>query len=544
MKTPTAVFLFCLTLAALACSQEIDVDLLQVRAGRVYFSAGTEAGAAAGASFEIVCGDSTVADGILEYAGPFVSFSRPLLHLDTNRVTTACRGRVTITGIDSTAVIRLGTELPTALIDPEHETLLERRGDSVVSRLADSVRIDGPYLKIYLPANVRFAGGGQLDAATLVWWLNDLRQRNGSYVTRFFFSRLLPSDSGGIESEGNLTVRLAFRYPLSMATRFLAHRDFAVYDIRGRGTGPLVLLESQSDGKKTYIPNAGFRGGKSRFSKLVIVPYDLPPRMREDFGQKRLDGYVGFGFDDDGGQSGRATAGYPFMVAMIPRVGKSAGGVKDFAAALYAAFDSDLAHLYFPSGTTIPANRWYTGADSTDTARLIAYDTARARALNSVLTTPAAPLHLAYDDRHLAEAAGFLADIAGTMNIPVEVHRYATDARPDIRLTFVPAADEGFPFGLLEAVMTLNDQNAFLPAEERGENPAWRETDAACRSEAAGERDNAFVRVQRLLVGTYGVVPLFRPGIEAVVDPSIKNVRFDDAGYPILDKIFKLRKPH
>lgn len=544
MKILTVWLFLCLALATGACLQEIEVNVLQVRAGRVYFAAGTETGLAAGAPFEISCGDSTLAAGMLEYAGPWISFSRPISDLDTNRVTAACRGQVTVTGIDSTAAIRLGTELPMELIDPEHETLLKRSGDSLVPDLADSVRIDGNQLRVFLPANIRFAGGGQLDAATLVWWFNDLRQRNGSYLARFFLSRLLPSDSGGVEAEGNLIVRLTFRYPLPAAPWFLSHPAFAVYDIRGRGTGPLVLLEALSDGKKAYIPNAGFRGRKPRFSKLTVVPYDLPSRMREDFGQKRLDGYIGFGFDDGGGQSGRVAARYPYMAAMIPRIGKSAGLVKNIASALYAAFDPDRAHLYFPSGTVVSADRWCADPDSTDTRRLIPYDTARARALVNVLTIPSVPLAIAYNDRHLMETAGFLSDIAGSMNIPAKTRRAVMDDRPDIDLTFVSAADQGFPFGLIEAVMALNDQNALLPAEERLDNPAWRETDLACRIDVPADRDEAFMRVQQILTGTFGVVPLFRPGIEAVADPSIKNVRFDDSGYPVLESLIKLKKSH
>lgn len=543
MKILTVLIFLCLTLATDACLQEIEVTILQVRAGRVYFAAGTETGLAAGAPFEIACGDSALASGILEYAGPFVSFSRPVSALDTNRVTAACRGRVTVTGIDSTAAIRLGTELPMALIDPEHETLLKGNGDSLVPNLADSIRIDGKELRIYLPANIRFAGGGQLDAATLVWWFNDLRQRSGSYLARFFFSRLMASDSGSIEAEGNLIVRLTFRYPLPSASWFLSHPDFAVYDIRGRGTGPLVLLESGIDGKKAYIPNAGFRGRKPRFSKLTIVPYDLPSRMREDFGQKRLDGYIGFGFEDGGAQSGRVAARYPYMAAMIPRIGTSAGVVKNIASALYAAFDPDRAHLYFPSGTALPANRWCTRPDSTDAMRLIPYDTARARALVSVLAIPSAPLAIAYDDRHLMETAGFLSDLAASMNIPAETRRTVMGDRPDIDLTFVSATDHGFPFGLIEAVMALNDQNALLPAEERLDNPAWKETDLACRSESSTDRDKAFAQVQQILVGTYGATPLFRPGIEMVTDPLLKNGRFDRTGYPVLEGLFKLKKP-
>jgi len=543
MKIRTVWLFLCLTLATGACSQEIEVDILQVRAGRVYFAAGTETGLAAGAPFEISCGDSTSASGALEYAGPWISFSRPVSDLDTNRVTTACRGRVTVTGIDSTAAIRLGTELPIALIDPEHETLLKGNDASLAPNLADSIRIDGKELRIYLPANIRFAGGGQLDAATLVWWFNDLRQRSESYLTRFFFSRLMASDSGGIESEGNLIVRLTLRYPLPSASWFLSHPDFAVYDIRGRGTGPLVLLETGIDGKKIFIPNAGFRGRRPRFSKLTIVPYDLPSRMREDFGQKRLDGYIGFGFEDGGAQSGRVAARYPYMAAMIPRIGKSAGPVKNIALALYAAFDPDRAHLYYPSGTVESSDRWCAGPDSTDTRRLIPYDTARARALVNVLMIPATPLAIAYDDRHLMETAGFLSDIAGSMDIPAETRRAVMGDCPDIDLTFVSAADQGFPFGLIEAVMALNDQNALLPAEERLDNPAWRETDAACRFDRPADRDKAFGQVQQILVGTYGVIPLFRPGIELVTDPLLKNGRFDRSGYPVLEGLFKLKKP-
>ncbi|MDD4051476.1 MAG: ABC transporter substrate-binding protein [candidate division Zixibacteria bacterium] len=543
MKTLSALLLLSLALAAPVLSQDIEVDLLQVRMGRVYFAAGTEAGLAAGGSFTVVCGNSTVANGILEYAGPGISYSRPLPDLDSLKVTTGCRGRIAISGVDSTAIIRLGTELPPAMIDPEHETLLKPDNDSLTANLADSIRIDGKSLRIFLPPNIRFAGGGQLDAATLVWWLKDIRQNSSSSLARFFFSKLLPSDSGGIEAEGNFVVRLTFFYPFPEAAWFFSHPDFAVYDIRGRGTGPLVLLESQSNGQKSYIPNANFRGQKPRFSKVIVAGYDQPSRMREDFGRKLIDGYIGFGFNDGNDAAGRITARFPFIAAMVPSIGATTGSAKEFATALYAAFDPDRAHLYFPSGVALTANRWTAaGADSTDIGRLIPFDIARAQALASVLPAPSSPIKIAYDDRHLMETAGFLSDIASGMSIPTAIERSTPDIRPDIRLTFVSAPDCEFPFGLVGIVMNLNDQNGILPLDRRVENPAWRETDLACRSGLAIDGENAFAQVDKKLFADFGAFPLFRPSIEIVTDASLKNGRFDRYGYPVLESLIKLRK--
>lgn len=542
MKTLSALLVLGLAFTVTIWSQDTDVGLLQVRLGRVYFAAGTEAGLAAGGAFAIICGDSAVANGILEYAGPGISFSRPMPDLDTMRITTGCRGRMTISGVDSNAVIRLGTELPLTMIDPEHETLLKPKDDSLAANLADSIRVDGNCLRIYFPPNIRFAGGGQLDAATLVWWLKDLRQNSPSYLTRFFFSKLLPSDSGGIETESNFVVRLTFFYPFPKAAWFLSHPDFAVYDIRGRGTGPLVLLELLSNGRKSFIPNANFRGQKPRFSKLTIAGYDQPSRMREDFGQKLLDGYIGFGFDDGSGQTGRITARYPYLAAMISRIGKSAGSVQDFASALYAAFDPDRAHLYFPSGATLSANRWCAVGGSTETTRVIPFDTARARALVSVLPVPASSLIIAYDDRHLMETAQFLSDMASAMGIPDSVYRYSPDFTPDIRLVFIPSPECEFPFGLFAVVMNLNDQNGLLPSGDRMENPAWKETDLACRSGLPTDQDNALAQVEKKLVGTFGAFPLFRPLIQIVTDPQVKNIQFDGYGYPNFEKTIKLKK--
>jgi hypothetical protein len=481
----------------------------------------------------------------LEYAGPGISFSRALPDLDSTRVTTGCTGQVAISGIDSTAVIRLGTELPPEMIDPEHETLLRSEGDSLAANLADSIRIDGQSLRIFLPPNIRFAGGGQLDAATLAWWLKDLRQNSSSPLARLFFSKLLPSDSGGIEAEGNFAVRLTFFFPFPEAAWFFSHPDFAVRDIRGRGTGPLVLLDAQGNGQKVYIPNVNYRGPRPRFSKMIIMAYDLPSRMREDYGRKVLDGYIGFGFNDGNNGAGRVAAPFPFVAAMIPSLGATAGSITEIASALYAAFDPDRAHLYFPSGVAQPAGRWFaSGNNPADTGRLIPFDTAQARALISLLPAPSAPITIAYDDRHLMEAAGFLADIASGLGIPAESKRSTPNVNPDIRLTFVFAPRCEFPFGLFEIVMDLNDQNGVLPPERRIDNPAWRETDRACRAQVAADRDKALASVQEKLSARFGVFPLFRPGLEIVTDVQLKNSRFNRYGYPVLESLVKLKKTH
>ena len=118
-------------------SQQLETDIIQVKMGRLYLGGGAELGLAPGAAFDVVCGGTTTTSGVIEYVGPGVSFSKPLSGLDTARVTLFCRARVAITGVDSTAIIRLGTDLPLRLFDPAHETRLLSRGDYLLPNLAD-----------------------------------------------------------------------------------------------------------------------------------------------------------------------------------------------------------------------------------------------------------------------------------------------------------------------------------------------------------------------------------------------------------------------
>ena len=516
-------------------SQQIETDIIQVKMGRLYLGGGAELGLSPGAAFNVVCGGATTTRGIIEYVGPGVSFSKPISGLDTARITISCRARVAIIGVDSTAIIRLGTDLPLRLFDPAHETLLHRQGDSLLPNLADSVESNGNSLVIFLAPNIRFSEGGRLDAATLALCFKDMKSYGRSFLARFFFARLLPPDSGGIDILAPLSLRLTFWCPFPLAPYFLSHPDFAVYDLRRDGTGPLIEQAYQVSGQevKRFRPNPLFRGGKPAFAELEIMRYDQSFRMKSAFEEKLLDGYVGFGFDDPLARGVQARALFPEVVALMAGLGSAYSLLSNH-------FDPDKSHLYFSDGQTVSVSKW-----ASDVADSLGSSSAALRSEPGIVPAAVIPQNgskgvmIAYDDPLLKGTADYLADRMRADGLTAMTEKTATAF--DVRLSLFPASDDRVPFALIAAVLELNDQDASLPADRRLNRPGWNDLDRALRAQDPGEWGRFLKSAEDAITGRCRSFSLFRATILAVAGERLKNLAFDSQGYPVLQNLLKLK---
>ncbi|MCP4569723.1 MAG: hypothetical protein GY841_19255 [FCB group bacterium] len=544
MRNHCLIFLLCLSaISSSIVAQDIEADIIQLKLNRLYFESGSEQGIYVGSPYRIECGDSTTLEGLIDYVGPGISFSRPVARLDSFALEQDCRAWLSGTKIDSNAIIHLGTDMPLRMFDPIHETLFLREGDSVRAWLVDSSRNIGSTLELYLPADVRFSDGSRLDAGTLLECFSYVKTYGQSYLTRYFFSKLLPLDSGGLELIDGFSLRLHFYHPLPRAEYYLSYPDFALSKTNGLGTGPLLEIASaeSGDSQRTFLVNRFHRGNLPAFHKLSITHYRGSFRMRYAFDAGRLDGYFGFGFDDVLAGSYQAMALYPETAVMISGLGGPAFSQGMFATSLYYRFDQNQSHLFFPDGETEAVNRWLIAEDSTD-LRYFPNDFTRGGKLQRAISSLPDQVRLVYDDPLLMEATRFLADIAAREGTRASIQAVGADNGFDIKLAFVPVTDRIMPYALLWAVLDLNDQNAAIPPGDRLNRPGWADTDRGSRLREVENRRKFFARAEEVIVEDGGCFPLFRPRVYGVAQTLVKNLAFDDYGFPVLHKITKHRR--
>jgi len=538
-----ALFLLPVIMAAISWPRQVSTDIIQVKTDRLYFSGGTEMGIVPGAGYAVVCDGREVLSGTIEYAGPGISFSVPMEEINSLKVDTSCRAFLTISDIDSAAVITLGTDLPLEFFDPEHEPLFRRTADTLLNNLVDSIKQVGSQLTLYLPNDIRFSDGSPFNAGFAAWWLDHLNRQNRSYLTRFFFSKLKPIDEGGIELIDGYTIQLNFYHPLPRAAYFLSHPDFAVYNRSGRGTGPLAEYADDASGINTaaFIPNRNYRGESPAFSKLLVRHYEKQNRLKFAYENGRIDGFAGFGFEADLAGRYEARSLYPKIAVMIPGIGGNVFTQAAFPTSLYYGFNPDLAHIYFQLGGVTEVNRWMINphAQKAD-ERFYPFDFLAGRRLFRSIDPDIDTVRLIYDHSLLYETARYLADIVAREGMTAPVYRQAPETGFDIRLTFLPASDSIMPFALFAGVLEFNDQNSLLPANRRYDSPGWQDTDAGSRLYDVSNRAAFFARAEQTLFQDGGFFPLYRPRIFAVTHDNTKNIDFDFYGYPVIDKVIKL----
>ena len=542
------LLLYPATLTSPSLSQDVETDILQVRLDRIYFAGGTELGLYVGSPFRIVCDGDSVTAGLIDFVGPGISYSRPIADLDSLNITSDCIARLTISDIDSAAIIILGADMPLDKFRLEHETLFLRQGDSIYPNLVDSAWPVGNLLELYLPPNIRFSDGSRLDAETLAWCLEDLKKYSRSYPVRYFFSKLLPIDSGGIELMDGFSLRLTFYHPLLRALYFLSHPDFAVYNKRLRGTGALIDVDGIriKANQKSFIPNIYYRGDPPALSKLVIKYFSQSFRMKFSFEQGMLDGYIGFGFDDVLAGKHQAESLYPDIAVMMAGIGGDIFSGGRFSTSLYYRFDPARSHLFFPFGETVPTNRWLViqvpdSAGVLRNERYYPYDFSKGKMLHRSIRTGIDQIKVVYDYPLLTETARYLADISAREGLSADMERYAPGNEYDIRIAFLPASDDIVPFALFAAVLELNDQNAMIPSERQLDQPGWDDCDRGSRLRERANRNKFFRRAEETVVETCGCFTLFRPHVFAIAGPNVRNIGFDFYGYPVLNKIVKFK---
>ncbi len=536
------VFIVAVFLTIPLLARQIDSDIIQIKLNRIYFASGSENGVQTGASFKVVCYGDEVISGTIEYAGPGISFSRPLAELDTLELDDGCIARLTTSGIDSTAYVTIGTDIPIEFFDPEHETLFIRRADTVIPNLVDSARFSGNSLILYLPHDIRFSDGTPYNAEVLAFYLQDIKEKSRSYLSRYFFSRLLPIDAGGIEIIDSLTVHLNFYHPFPRAEYFLSHPDFSVYNRSGAGTGVLAndSLTKSSIGKRVFVPNGHYRGEPPAFSKMIVRYYEQQYRLKFAYENQQIDGFIGFGFEADLAGSYEARALYPEIAVMIAGIGGKLFSQARFPTFLYYCFNPSLSHLYFQYGETSEVNRWVmSSATDPNSNRFYPFDFLAGRRLHSSIRSTTDTAHLVYSQVLLYETARYLADVVAREGMTAPVNRQGFGGEYDIQLAFLPASDNIMPFALYAAVLEFNDQNGMLPVDERFDRPGWQAMASGSSLREIKNRNNFFIRAEETVVQDGGFFPLFRPYIYAVSYDNVKGLDFDFYGYPDLEKIVK-----
>ncbi len=525
-----------------AWGQQIDVDVLQAKLNRVYLSAGSEAGIRQGAPFVLLCTGDDSLRGSIEYAGPGISYSAPIPSLEAINIGAGCAARVTVAAVDSAAAIAVGSDLPLSMYDFEHEPLFIRIGDTLAMNLVDSAVVTSTGVTLYIRSNIRFADGSPLNADVLRHFFDDLRHNSRSYLTRYFFAKILPTDSGGIEATGGYTLQLNYYHPFPRACFFLSHPDFAVYDEAGRGTARLMEISDPQGGAetRTFVPNEYFRGPAPAFSSMTIRHYDQQNRMTFAFDNGELDAVVGFGYEADLAGDYEARALYPRMVAMIAGIGRKLYSNGLFPTSLYYSFNPSLTHLYFQYGDVAIVNRWLSaGSDSTDNQRYYPYDILKGKTLLSSIDQNVDSALLAYDSPLLYHTVDYIADVAAREGMTATSRRYVPGIPFDIRAAFLPASDNIMPFALFAAVLEWNDQNSTLPPDQRRVRPGWDDIDRGSRLYEAKNRTTFFSRAQEVLFQDAGFFPLFRPYVYAVPAAGVSGFDFNFYGYPIFDQVRK-----
>jgi len=527
------------------CSQQIEVDIVQIKLNRVYFAAGAEAGIDAGANIVIDCGDRDPYIGAIEYSGPGISYSEPIPALDSVAMDSQCVARITIAAVDSQATVIVGTDLPPSYFDPEHEPLFGRTADTLVMNLVDSARAIGNSATLHLPQGVCFSDGIPFNAEELRRFFVHLKESSRSYLVRYFFSKLLPIDSGGMQIMDGSILRMEFYHPFPRVCYFLSHPDFAVYSGLGRGTGALVDVsdpESRSD-SRTFVPNEHFRGTPPAFSELIVRNYDQQYRMMFAFENGELDGVVGFGFESDLAGLYEARSLYPKTVAIVSGIDRElfSGGL--FLTSLYYCFNPSLGHLYFQYGDIKPVNRWLPpAAEDLPGSRYYPFDILKGKQLFGSIQSDIDSALLAYDHPLLYNTVDYLADIAAREGMTATNRRYFSDFAFDVRVAFFPSSDHIMPFSLFSAILELNDQNSALPSEDRLDRPGWDDAGRGSQMYDIRNRRTFFSRAEETLFSEAGFFPLYRPYIYAVPASGVGGFAFDFYGYPVLHDIRKLRR--
>jgi hypothetical protein len=490
-------------------SRHIESDIVQIKLNRIYFSSGQEDGVKSGAEFIIACDGDEIISGVVEYAGPGISYSRPLSELDSLEIDSGCVARLATSRVDSLAIITIGTDMPIDFFDPEHETLFIREGDTVIPNLVDSTRSAGNVLEMYLSHGIRFSDGSQFNAEALAACLIDIKNRSRSYLCRYFFSKLMPAESNGIEMVDGYTLRLRFYHPFPRAAYYLSHPDFAVYSSNGRGTGPLAQYPDPEGGldQRVFAANRHYRGKPPAFSKVIIRYYEQQYRIKFAYENNQIDAYFGFGFEADLAGSYEAKALYPEIAVMIAGIGGELFSQTLFPTSLYYRFNPSLAHIYFQLGEVHDVNRWLAAPDSVS-ERFYPFDFLKGRKLHASLHSSSDTAHLVYDHSLLYETARYLADIVAREGMMAPVMRWAFDGNYDIRLTFMPASDRIVPFALIAAVLEFNDQNSSLPPEDQYNRPGWQDTDQGSRLREIKNRNNFFARAEETVIQEGGFFPL------------------------------------
>jgi hypothetical protein len=523
-------------------ARQIETGIVQIKMDRIYFSSGSESGVKAGSPFVIECGGNEILSGALEYAGPGISYSRPLAEIDSLEIDPQCIVRLTTSAIDSSAIITIGTDIPFRFFDLDHETLFQRRADTVLPNLVDSTRTVGNMTLLYLSHDVQFSDGTPLNATLLASFFEDIKDLSRSNLVRYFFARLLPLDSGGVEVIDPHTIRLSFYSPFPRAAYFLSHPDFAVYNAIHAGTGALALYPDPEGGvdQKVYVPNRHYRGEPAAFARLIVRQYEQQYRLKFAYENGQIDGFIGFGFEADLAGTYEARALYPEVAVMIAGLGGELFSQGIFPTSLYYCFNPALSHIYFQYGETIPVNRWMVTSGTNETEpRFYPFDFLAGRRLHESIRSKTDSALIVYDDTPLYETARYLADIVAREGMSAPIKRQSFEGPFDIRLMFYPASDRVMPFALVAAVLELNDQNRYLPPGRRMDRPAWQELGQGSSLSEIRNRDNFFAKAEETVVQDGGFFPLFRPYIYAVGGADIRGLIFDFYGYPELDRMIK-----
>ncbi|MCK5124820.1 MAG: hypothetical protein KAR42_01050 [candidate division Zixibacteria bacterium] len=523
---------------SLLSAQLLDADIVQVKLNRLYFSEGIEAGVNTGTPFYIDCDGDSVLYGVVEYAGAGISYSQPSSDIDTNLIKPDCLARLTISTIDSTAEIKLGTDLPLELFDPVHETLFLRTADSAIPLLADSSLVSGKELFIYLNPNIMFSDGLRVNAAAIIWWLKDLQYRSRSYPVRYFMAKMLPIDKGGAVMMDAFTVRLTFHQNFPMIEYLLSHPDFKVYNPNQNGTGALVEIGYSVPGEsiRAFIPNRYYRGDKPAYSKITIKQFRQSYRMKFEFENGQIHGYYGFGFDEDLAGRFNTRTQYPYIAALISNLNRPSFANGRFSASIYYRFNLDRSHLIYPHGKIGEVFRWTVRSDSVS-KRYYPFDFLKGKSLHKTIGNSFSRIKLLYDNPLLYETGQYIADIVAREGCRTILERYAMGREFDLRLAFLPASDKIIPFSLISTVLEINDQNAKLSASDKLKQPGWDNLGRGSSFREMENRMRFFNRAANEIFDEGSFFPLFRPWVYGIGGKQIKGQAFDFYGYPQLSAI-------
>ncbi|MFH1700485.1 MAG: ABC transporter substrate-binding protein [Candidatus Zixiibacteriota bacterium] len=539
-----AVLLIILACGSTIWGQFVESQIIQIKLNRLYFDSGNESGIFVGTPFAVFCGGDEIISGIIEYAGPGISYSRPAAIIEGLTISDSCIARLTTAVIDTGAVIMLGTDVPLELFNISRETLFKRDSDSILPALADSLIMSGREMILYLNPGIRYSDDTRLNSETVYWWLNDLNYRSRSYAVRYFFAKLNLLSDDGIEIIDGFTLRLRFRQPFPRAEYFLSHPDFQVYNQSYLGTGAFREIGQAMAGEqvRAFVPNELYRGKISQIEKISIKYFRQSYRMKFEYENEMIDGYIGFGYEDDLAGAYEAKALYPYTAVMIAGIGGIGFSSGLLASSIYYRFDPERRHLYFPYGATENIFRWLLRDDlALGAGRYHPYDTERGRSLHRNILNNASRIKICYDNSLLYETGRYVADIAAREGTIADLEKYGYGQSCDIRLAFFPASDMMVPFALIGAVLELNDQNSTLPQDQRMNRPGWDDLGSGTSLLNLENRNRFFARAEATIFEEASFFPLYRPWVYAVGSDRFQGLKFDFYGYPVLDGIAAFR---